>query len=93
VEGGFIGADYTNVAGATAKYHVGVDWAWRVNNQNKTIGAKVISTTDGTVNEDIIKSGGTSKIGNYIRINCPDGSRIDYFHINSVSSSLIQGIL
>ena len=79
VEGGFIGANYTNEAG-DAKYHVGVDWVWVCNNRNCTVGQPVYSATDGVV----LDKGFEEDLGNFIRISCEDGARIDYFHLKNV---------
>ena len=91
VEGGFIGADYTNEKG-NAKYHTGVDWVWRCNNRNETTGQPVYSTTDGVIPEDGIRRNPEGDgLGKLVRVLCRDGARIDYFHLDSVLQILKIG--
>ncbi|MBN2627368.1 MAG: M23 family metallopeptidase [Spirochaetales bacterium] len=89
VENGFIGADYSEEPGAGARYHVGVDWAWRCNNRNCTVGVPVLSTTDGVVKSSKDEGG---RIGNAVRITCSDGAEIDYFHLGSLLPGLKSGV-
>ena len=51
VEGGHFGANYTDSAseGAGVLYHVGVDWAWRINNNNRSIGVPIYANESGYV--------------------------------------------
>ena len=87
-----LGVDNTGKTNGKIKYHLGVDWVFRYNNRDHTIHTPVISTTNGKI-EEINRDDPDNEagLGLFVRVECSDSSRIDYFHLNKVSSGLKVG--